>query len=116
MRLATGHAFISEYHERFFPTHPVSACTCPCDDSTLATFVHVLVECPLYAQARATWMLTIWMTLRSPKSSIAADTSVTYWSSSRKRGPSSSPFPRAGLASLIELVGWWTRTYSYIVP
>ncbi|KAI0288395.1 hypothetical protein B0F90DRAFT_1025258 [Multifurca ochricompacta] len=58
MRLATGHAFTAEYQEQFHPTLPISSCTCPCDDNTLATFEHVLLHCPLYTQVRVTWMLT----------------------------------------------------------
>ncbi|KAI0289154.1 hypothetical protein B0F90DRAFT_1797148 [Multifurca ochricompacta] len=54
VRLATGHAFIAEYTERFHPKKPPLARLCTCDDSTPATFPHILLHCSLYSVSRHT--------------------------------------------------------------
>jgi hypothetical protein len=50
-RLITGHAFIGEYTQRFFPQHTQEQVACPCGEP-VQTVEHVLLRCPTYTAAR----------------------------------------------------------------
>jgi hypothetical protein len=50
-RFITGHAFVGEYTQRFYPPHTPSQIDCPCGEP-LQTVEHVLLHCPLYTAAR----------------------------------------------------------------
>lgn len=50
-RLLTGHAFIGEYTQRFYPLHTQDQIACQCG-APLQTVEHVLLHCPLHSAAR----------------------------------------------------------------
>ena len=50
-RFITGHAFIGEYTQRFFPQHTPDQITCQCGEP-LQTIEHVIMQCPLFTAAR----------------------------------------------------------------
>ena len=50
-RIITGHAFVGEYAQRFFPHHTPEQIACPCG-KPIQTLEHVLLECPQYTDAR----------------------------------------------------------------
>ena len=50
-RLVTGHAFIGEYTQRFYPPHTQEQIACPCGE-LVQTVEHVLLHCPRYTDAR----------------------------------------------------------------
>ena len=50
-RIITGHVFVGEYTQRFYPQHTADQIACPCGE-TLQTIEHVIMYCPLYADAR----------------------------------------------------------------
>jgi len=51
LRYITGHTFVGEYTQRFYPPHTQDQIACPCGKH-LQTIEHVLNECPLYTAAR----------------------------------------------------------------
>ena len=51
LRFITGHTFIGEYTQRFYPPHTQEQIACPCGEP-LQTVEHVLTECPQYTAAR----------------------------------------------------------------
>ncbi|KAI0271090.1 hypothetical protein BGY98DRAFT_1007241 [Russula aff. rugulosa BPL654] len=51
LRYITGHAFVGEYTQRFYPPHTQEQIACPCGNP-LQTIEHVLTECPLHTAAR----------------------------------------------------------------
>jgi hypothetical protein len=50
-RFITGHAFIGEYTQRFFPQHTPDQVACQCGEP-LQTIEHVIMHCPLFTAAR----------------------------------------------------------------
>jgi hypothetical protein len=50
-RIITGHTFVGEYTQRFYPPHTQNQIDCPCGEP-LQTIEHVLLHCPLYTAAR----------------------------------------------------------------
>ncbi len=50
-RFITGHAFVGEYMERFFPQHTPDQIACQCG-APLQTIEHVIMHCPLFTAAR----------------------------------------------------------------
>jgi hypothetical protein len=54
-RFITGHAFIGEYTQRFYPRHTPDQVACPCG-SLIETVEHVLMQCPLYLNARRKYL------------------------------------------------------------
>jgi hypothetical protein len=50
-RIITGHTFVGEYTQRFFPQHTPEQIACPCGE-LLETVAHILLECPRYTAAR----------------------------------------------------------------
>jgi hypothetical protein len=49
--IITGHTFVGEYTQRFFPQHTPEQIACPCG-KLLETVAHVLLVCPRYTAAR----------------------------------------------------------------
>ena len=50
-RLATGHAFVGAYTQRFFPQHTPDQVACPCG-KPVQTIEHVLLHCPRHTTSR----------------------------------------------------------------
>jgi hypothetical protein len=50
-RFITGHAFVGEYTQRFYPPHTPSQIDCPCGEP-VQSIEHVLLHCPLHTAAR----------------------------------------------------------------
>jgi ribonuclease HI len=50
-RMVTGHAFVGEYTQRFYPQHTPDQIACQCGEP-LQTIEHVLMHCPNYTAAR----------------------------------------------------------------
>jgi hypothetical protein len=50
-RVTTGHVFVGEYTQRFYPRHTPEQIACPCG-RPVQTIEHILLECPLYTAAR----------------------------------------------------------------
>ncbi len=50
-RLATGHAFIGAYTQRFFPQHTPEQVACECGEQ-VQTVEHVLLHCPRHIASR----------------------------------------------------------------
>jgi hypothetical protein len=50
-RFVTGHAFVGEYTQRFFPQHTQDQIACPCGEP-VQTIEHVLLHCPTHTAAR----------------------------------------------------------------
>jgi hypothetical protein len=55
IRLLTKHAFTGEYNARHRPRAPDSH-NCPCGQAPLQTVDHVITQCPLYDEARETFL------------------------------------------------------------
>ena len=53
----TGHTFVGEYTQRFYPEHTPAQIACPCG-RPVQTVEHVLLECPIYAAARCKHLMT----------------------------------------------------------
>jgi hypothetical protein len=49
--ITTGHAFVGEYIQRFYPQLTLEQIACPCG-RLVQTVEHVLLDCPLYTATR----------------------------------------------------------------
>ena len=51
LQCRTGHAYTGEFRQFFLPLSP-DPTSCPCDNETLETRTHILVDCPRYDEHR----------------------------------------------------------------
>jgi hypothetical protein len=51
LQCRTGHAYTGEFRQSFLPLSP-DPTTCPCDNESLETRAHILIDCPRYDQHR----------------------------------------------------------------